>query len=367
MGIFQDFLDSRPMTIQLERIARREIEALRNQGDTEAPTNYVGRTGWAILKVLSLTQCAMPPAVGELLGYLPQDIDYQRVPISPDTARVIANQIAIDDLNVGLELDILIHLDLCPSQPGEMCLNTPPAPLPWTSPVFTINDPIHEWAAYNQLDLIDTDTVTLVPDTGTLDVNLTAIDDVDFAENIFNGLPAFRFRPPAQQLGFSSASAVSLFPSERGTVVWVGQVNEFVNAIKGLWNLSGVVTGGLFLRDAGDTSLITADTTSDGQIPIEDDNLIEQLPSNVSQIMILMKDSDTSLRFRRNGVEKQGATITSSAAGAGTLFLGYPSPADANTIDHEVAMFQIYDRVLSAGEMTTVESELASAFGVTLE
>lgn len=122
MGIFADFINSRPMTIESERIARRELEALRDQGDSEAPGGFTGRTGWAILKVLALTDLAAPPTMGDLIGYVPQDIDYQRAMISPDTARVVANQIAIDDGNKGLEQELIVHLDLCHSKPGVVAL-----------------------------------------------------------------------------------------------------------------------------------------------------------------------------------------------------------------------------------------------------
>lgn len=368
MGIFADFLDSRPMRDIIEQRARREITLLRDRGDPAAPVNYVGRTGWAILKVLSLTQCAMPPPVGELLGYLAQDIDYERSPIGPATARVIANQIAIDDLNVGLEQDLLIHLDLCRSNPGEICSSAidPNAPS-WTIPAFTVNDPIHEWAAYDQTTLNDTDTVTLVPDTGTLDVNLTAIDDVEFAEGVFNGLPAFRFVPPAIQFGFTSASAITFFPDKMGTLVWVGQVNEFVDDIKQLWGLGGIGGyGALFLQDAPETSLIKV-KTSGPQVVVEDDDIIEQLPFNVPQIMIIRRLNATFMDFHRNGVLKLAPATATGDSGTNEFFLGYPDRPDTGTIKHETALFQLYDRVLSAGELTTVHNELASAFGVTLE
>lgn len=132
MGIFADFINSRPMRIQEERLARRELEALRDQGDTDAPGGFAGRTGWAILKVLTLTDLAAPPTQGDLIGFLPQDIDYQRALISPDTARVIANQIAIDDGNRELEEELHVHLSLCESKPGDTttCAPQPEPPAP---------------------------------------------------------------------------------------------------------------------------------------------------------------------------------------------------------------------------------------------
>ncbi len=126
MGIFADFITSRPMTLPTERQARRELEALRDLGDADAPSAFVGRTGWAILKVLALTNLAAPPLKGDSLGFGAQNIDYQRALISPGTAAIIANQIAIDDSNLGLEQDVLLHLGLCHSEPGEICLNAFP-------------------------------------------------------------------------------------------------------------------------------------------------------------------------------------------------------------------------------------------------
>lgn len=111
MGIFQDFIDNRS-GFRSERIALRELKALRDRGDPLAPSGFENRTGWAILKVLGLTDLATPPPLGDLIGYLPKEVDYLSVPISPTTALVIANQIAIDDGNSELEEELIIHLDL---------------------------------------------------------------------------------------------------------------------------------------------------------------------------------------------------------------------------------------------------------------
>lgn len=112
MGIFQDFLDSRPPGLITDRIAVRELLELIDRGDVLAPTGFEDRTGWAILKVLGMTDLSVPPIQGVRLGHLPQDLDYGRLPISPDTALVIANQIAIDDSNAELEDDVRVHLNL---------------------------------------------------------------------------------------------------------------------------------------------------------------------------------------------------------------------------------------------------------------
>lgn len=124
MGVFSDFIASRPsLSTPQERVAKRELEGLQ---DADVPSGFENRLGWAVLKVLGLTDIAAPPFQGDLLGYDPQTIDYQQYPISPDTARIIVNQIMIDDGNADLMDDLLIHLDLCHSDPGELCQSAPP-------------------------------------------------------------------------------------------------------------------------------------------------------------------------------------------------------------------------------------------------
>ena len=83
--------------------------------------------------------------------------------------------------------------------------------------------------------------------------------------------------------------------------------------------------------------------------------------------MIVRRLNATFLDFHRNGVLKLAPAIGGGVSGSNNLLLGYPDPADTGTIEHETALFQVYDRVLSAGELTTVHNELAAAFGVTLE
>ncbi len=129
------------MTIPVERQARRELEALRDCGDANAPSAFVGRTGWAILKVLTLTNLDAPPLQGDSLGFAAQNIDYQRALISPGTAAIIANQIAVDDGNRGLEQDVLLHLGLCHSDPGEICLNS--------FPIISIDRFVSTWDTTN--------------------------------------------------------------------------------------------------------------------------------------------------------------------------------------------------------------------------
>ena len=123
MGIFQDFIDGRPGNFRTENIARRELIALRDQGDPDAPSGFTGRTGWAILKALGMTNLTAPPPQGQLMGYSPQTLRYDELPVSPDTARILANQIAIDDNFKELEDQLIVHLDLLHYNPDLLPLS----------------------------------------------------------------------------------------------------------------------------------------------------------------------------------------------------------------------------------------------------
>ena len=397
MGIFQDFLDSRPMTIQSERIARRELKALQQAGDAEAPSGFNGRTGWAILKILGLTNLTQPPLIRELLGYLPQDIDYQRSLISPDTVKVIINQIAIDDLNIDLEQDILIHLDLCRSTPGEMCLNVLDEAIRSASSidltdesvcvkfigleaanglvmsdgiilavskeglVLTADDYIHRWSPDQIGGLTSGDLVALVPDGGSIDIDLTAVTvGPTWQDDIFNGKPSYRFLVSNRKV--QSASNVNLFPSKRGTVVWVGQILSTANN-NDLYGTTDSGGGNLSVRSSTNNVRpigITGSNTDPqrAETPPPDSILVDD-----PQIFITIRDTDTTIRFRRNGDEKLGFATADWTPINDTFRLG---SAAGSSVQNEVGMFLVYDRVLSAGDLSTLESELATAFGITI-
>ncbi len=370
MGIFADFLAARPMRIPEEREARREIEQLRDQGDADEPAGFTGRTGWSVLKELGLTDQAAPPTIGQLLGYVRQDIDYGQFPVSPGTAKVIANQTAIEDGQPGLEQDLLIHLNLCVSNPGEMCLNTPALPAVWPdigAVELTADDYVHRWSADEQLTMSDEDLVTSVTNGGSGAPNnlfAVAFEQGTFKEDILNGLPVFRIARPNDGV-LESTSNVTLFPAKRGTYVWLGVLREAFDFGAKILSHIGTNDDSLLVTDAATTTgAVETANDLDTRVVVEV-GPPKELAINVPHLMILMRDSDTSMRLRRNGVEKSGAVISDyTPVSAKFKCANVAGGGSSLSIDHDLAMVLAYDRVLSAGEITTLESELMTAYGV---
>lgn len=365
MGIFADFLNSRPMTIETERIARREMEALRDKGDADAPGGFTGRTGWAILKVLTLTDLTEPPAQGDLLGFAPQDIDYQRALISPDTAAIIANQVAIDDGNRGLEQDILIHLDLCKSKPGKHCRNTPG---PFSAIILSC--PIDDYNAAS-LGLNNGDDVDIWnSDTGTdfmTKGNTGTVFSPTFEAAAFNGLGGVLVNQNAE----SGSDNIVFMDSDKSIQAFAGKTGTFAVVIEPRFPW---IFGNMLVGHGGDVgspeeerfTVLTAGgpffATFVGSGGAQLETPTVGIADSVPQLFLWWRDGDR-IEFRRNGVAKTGRSVAPSnePQPAHTLrWFGRLVKSDAFT--GAIARILRWDRVLLGQEQKDIEAELTDLY-----
>lgn len=210
MGIFSDFLATRTATEDGQ--LRRELQAIVDSGDADEPSGFSGRPGWSMLKVLGLTNLPVPPLVGQQLGYQPQDIDYLTKAVSPPTVRAIVNQIAAEDSAPGIEQDLLIHVDLLKTNPGEVVMTSPP--LPNTAPTITysggnigFSHPLPGTFVFNQVDLAaDAEqsilNVRISFDGAPSELTITLSQDTNltFTEGNIGPVPVAEFNGPVDDI-----------------------------------------------------------------------------------------------------------------------------------------------------------------------
>jgi hypothetical protein len=268
----------------------------------------------------------------------------------------------------------------------------------------------HDWDSLNITPQADGSRLSSWPDVGPLNVALGPYSHFFFGasfdansarpryyNNIFGSHPGVLFSNetihmtanPAIRLSgtaaMQSTAPVNFFPNRRGTVFFVymhtvggakGWKNEWarLNPEFTLWGIK--IPGQTFAAESfnlGGGGHIFAPATWRMQPEnlsvyptIHGENQL--IPRGHPFIYTVQRDSDSNLRVRINGVEKDGRLIPTSQGATGTLQLNV---ATGNSGFFAVsrgfwAQLIDYNRVLTALEIDRVEAALAAKWGICL-
>lgn len=232
---------------------------------------------------------------------------------------------------------------------------------------------LHRWDA-TEISLGDGADILSVTDTGSGLIDLqarggTSLQAPTYKTNILNGQPVMRFVQGVDGQALEGISNITLFPSKRGTVALVIVPRESLAGQAGRFYLfdQRVGTNIEQLHFGGETNADRPFPWS-ATIPDSTDGL-EAPPPNYApegegQILIVNRDSDTNIRFRRNGVEESGRSISSNPVPTiGTFTMGGNGQA-AQSIDVDIALCIVYDISLSTAQMVELEAYLKVVYGV---
>jgi hypothetical protein len=364
MGLFSDFLTNRGLNRPEDKATRREVEQIISEGDAEVPAGFENRPGWAIMKVLGLTNLTSPPTKGKLLGYNDAMIDVSRSAASVDLIKHLANQIAREDGNAGLEQDLLIHMGIEKSvatiSTGTLVSSSNTNPR-WKDINFAVNDYTHRWLASDLFKARHKELVTRVPDLGLVGVDLVATvgEEPVFVERVSKGLPAFRFTTPNDGK-LTSESAISLFPGKRGTVVWLGKITGPIDSNKFLMVSDSSDQEGFVLPSSGDFSVsMYIDAGLHG---LEVENI--SVATNFIDMYIFQRVSDTHIRLDHQGEQFGNTDIPDYTVVSDTLELGLVhGGSHADSVSHDLMGLLVYDRVLNLTEIEQIKKDLGKAYG----
>jgi hypothetical protein len=232
---------------------------------------------------------------------------------------------------------------------------------------------LHRWDA-SELTLGDGSKITSVTDTGSGLIDLQSPAGVDtyaptYKTNILNGQAVMRFEQGTLGQVLQSVSNVTLFPSKRGTIAVVMVPRESLAGTSSRFylyeNRNGINIEQFHLGGESnvDRPYVWAATNPEGAAKLETPPP-NYAPEGEGQILIVNRDSDTSMRFRRNGVEETGRTLTGDpSVFGGTFSLGGNGQA-AQSIDVDIAICAVYDKSLSTAEMIELEAYLKVVYGV---
>ena len=235
---------------------------------------------------------------------------------------------------------------------------------------------------------------------------------------IFNNRPVVSFGTVNNQFGSDTASMVttsnmSLFPARRGTIFWVmttvgGEAYAFYDLAtrspqlfspelaeqqlqialetapicedssateRGVWALQDTSGGDVVeqLHFAGSSSQFTpvtlrfnpADINNDIRLATSNNGAVCALDPN---IFMVMRDSDTQIRLRTNGIERSGAPILNNPGRFGKFFVNDQAwiPQFNAKIQGEWGQILVYNRRLSSFEIASVENYLSLRWGIPL-
>lgn len=209
-----------------------------------------------------------------------------------------------------------------------------------------------------------------------------------------------------------TTSNTSVFPNRRGTIFWV-----WAHTISNLWtsylntvkypNAYSDSTKAQIIADAlADRNVLATDSTEYGLWGLQNttlDSKVEQvhvaggysslfpvdarfqpvdsandlrlataaqgsIPAFSPTIYTLSRDSNTTLRFRTNGIERAGATILNNPGYTGKLHINNQPiiPQYASNMRGEWAQIMIYDKALTTTQMQEVERYLSLRWGIPL-
>ena len=294
-------------------------------------------------------------------------------------------------------------------------------------PIPTLDNTLrHNWDA-SQIVQADGSAVNTWTDGGSASNDLVATvgSTFDPAVNrapvyrsnsaIFNNRPtvAFEYVDGSNQsvAAMETTSNTEIFPGKRGTVFWV-----FAHTVNDFWSayLTALASGGVSspsAQSALDTALSNRSFATNVEYgvwslqksgglpetahqvhmsgssspyfplnarfepanPVLDTRLAtdntNSVPSLTPAIYVVNRDSNSTLRFRTNGIERSGATITTShPAYTGKFHINDQTyaPEFNETIRGEWAQCMVYQKSLTTEQMQTVEQYLSARWGVPL-
>lgn len=291
-------------------------------------------------------------------------------------------------------------------------------------PLPTFQTLLHNWDAF-QIISSDNAVISTWLDSGPASNDLVGTIGATFdptidrsptyRENsaIFNLRPTVAFEAVQSQLTTSVAamrttSETTVFPGRRGTIFWVFAHTVNTNWAAYLESLNPVFSdeSRQSRLDAAlaDKSFVTETEfgvwsqqqgTAPGPSAVEQVHMagssstlfpvnirfnppaselrlatldVQPVPSLTPIIYTLSRDTDTNLRFRTNGVEREGATILNNAPYTGTFRVNDQSfiPQFDATIRGEWGQILIYNRRLITSEIIDVERYLSLRWGIPL-
>lgn len=205
------------------------------------------------------------------------------------------------------------------------------------------------------------------------------------ASPIFNSRPVVSFEdiPSAltnQTAAMHTTSNTQLFPSRRGTIFWVfahtiDDVSFASETEFGVWSLQNTTLDSKVeqIHMSGASSPFfpvnirfnPADSGNDIRLATLNTSPV---PSRQPFIYTLSRDDDTNLRFRTNGIEREGATILNNPGYTGLFHVNdqkFTPQFDAR-IRGQWGQIMIYKNSLSTADIQTVEKYLSLRWGVPL-
>lgn len=231
----------------------------------------------------------------------------------------------------------------------------------------------HRWDA-TQLSLSDGADILTVTDGGSGSVNLRARGGGDtqaptYKTNILNGQPVMRFVQGTIGQALESLSNTTLFPSKRGTVAIVVVPRESLAGTSSRFYLFDHRNGTNIeqLHFGGETntdrpfpwSATSPDSTDGLETPPPN-----YAPEGEGQILIVNRDSDNTLIFRRNGVAETGRSLAGNPVPVSGIFTMGGNGQAAQSIDVDIAVCLVYDKSLSTAEMIELEAYLKVVYGI---
>lgn len=296
------------------------------------------------------------------------------------------------------------------------------------TPLQTFGALVHNWDAFQIVHANNTRLFTW-PDIGPGSNDLIATVGGGFdpaidrsptyrqASAIFGSRPTIAFETvhsslTSQIAAMHTTSNTSLFSSRRGTIFWVlahtvnvnwaAYINTLDPSIAD--SISDVARDGFLQTALGDTSFNTEveygvwaleDTTGSPNVeqihisgsssPLMPINVrfqptdpanelrlattsIDSIPSLQPVIYTLSRDSDTTLRFRTNGVEREGVTIVDTPGYTGIFHVNDQKfvPEFDTRIRGEWGQLLTYSKALKTPELEEVEKYLSLRWGIPL-
>jgi len=231
---------------------------------------------------------------------------------------------------------------------------------------------LHRWDA-TEISSSDSAPISVVANTGSSGVdlhhlNMNTINAPVYKTSILGGQPVIRFEHGFVGQGLVSDSNLVLFPARRGTIVALlvprgdlssGSTSKTIFENRNLPSLEQLQFGqGSHLKRPVSWAQ-NPDATETLETPG-----IDFLPQNESQLLIITRDTDTSMTFRRNRVDQSGRALASAPSPtSGSLIIGGGNSL-SDALDYDLAFFAVYDKALNSTEVENVESYVNVTYGV---
>lgn len=258
------------------------------------------------------------------------------------------------------------------------------------------NNLLHNWDASNIAGAMNGQRLYTWPDLGSAGINLESVIGGSFdptidraptyVVNSINGRPTVLFdtvlsATSSNVAAMKTVSNTTIFPSRRGTIFWIMQHTIDTNMLGASATEYGVWSqGNPSINDrveqvhfsGGSNPLMPvnirfnpADTTNELRIATSASNVI---PGFTPFIMMLQRNSDTTLRFRVNGVEYEGATILNNTPVNGIFRVNDQQwkPEFDSKITANWGQILIYNNAIDNTVINNVEQYLANKWGVVL-